>query len=91
LVRTNKGRFAIAGVAGWTGTQVAQVWICGEEGPEPLGLWSDIAGGYRWRQRNGTDTGVTAPTLPEAWAAVAIAWSGPWHVRQTRECPSCGR
>jgi len=77
-----------AEIHGWRGMQVATAWICGDSGPEALTLWADAAG-YRWRDADGTDTGVTADTLAEAWQYADVAWGGPWHLRVVPECEIC--
>jgi len=65
---------------------VATMWICGDQ-PEVLTLWAE-EGCYRWREADGSDTGVVGETLTEVWENADYVWRS-WHVRGTRECPYC--
>jgi len=70
-------------------TTVAVAWVCGDnQRPEVLTLVAE-SGRYRWRNGDGSDTGVTGTTIQDAWEQADNAWKA-WHIRGTHECPYCG-
>jgi len=69
-------------------TKVATAWVCGAAGPVELTLWLE-GEFYRWREADGSSTGVTATTRQAAWEGAEYVWKV-CHIRGTQECPYCG-